>query len=94
MLLHDLLCLPKQNNMKNIYRKSSAPRIIFVSSVAHLWGKINFDTLNQPDGSWVPAQFRAYAQSKLANVLLAREIHKREENIKTYVAHPGISKIQ
>ena len=63
--------------------------MIFVSSVAHLWGQIDFNTILQPDGSWVPAQFRAYARSKLANVLFAREINRREKSIHTYVAHPG-----
>ena len=72
-----------------IFRKSESPRVIFVSSVAHFWGKINFLTLKKRDGSWVPAQFRAYAQSKLANVLFARELNRREQKISTFVAHPG-----
>lgn len=57
--------------------KHSAPsRVINVSSTVHAMGKIKFDDLNG-DKDYHPV--RAYAQSKLANVLFTRELAKRTE---------------
>ncbi|MEQ2168428.1 hypothetical protein GOODEAATRI_014324, partial [Goodea atripinnis] len=57
--------------------KHSAPsRVINVSSTVHAMGKIQFDDLNG-DKDYHPV--RAYAQSKLANVLFTRELAKRTE---------------
>lgn len=57
--------------------KHSAPsRVINLSSAAHLFGKIHFDDLK---GEKDYHHFRAYAQSKLANVLFTRELAKRTE---------------
>ena len=55
--------------------KSSAPaRIINVSSKAHEFGKMHWDDLNMRK-NYIPTW--AYWQSKLANVLFARELSKR-----------------
>lgn len=60
--------------------KHSAPsRIINLSSAAHAMGKIQFDDLSS-EKSYHPV--RAYAQSKLANVLFTRELAKRTESRK------------
>lgn len=57
--------------------KHSAPsRVINVSSSVHAMGKIQFDDLNG-EKNYHPV--RAYAQSKLANVLFTRELAKRTE---------------
>lgn len=57
--------------------KHSAPsRVINVSSAAHAMGKIRFDDLSG-EKDYHPV--RAYAQSKLANVLFTRELAKRTE---------------
>lgn len=57
--------------------KHSAPsRVINVSSAAHAMGKIQFDDLSG-EKDYHPV--RAYAQSKLANVLFTRELAKRTE---------------
>lgn len=57
--------------------KHSAPsRVINLSSTVHAMGKIQFDDLNG-DKSYHPV--RAYAQSKLANVLFTIELAKRTE---------------
>lgn len=57
--------------------KHSAPsRVINLSSAAHIFGKIHFDDLK---GEKDYHHFRAYAQSKLANVLFTRELAKRTE---------------
>ncbi|XP_076801463.1 retinol dehydrogenase 12-like isoform X1 [Clavelina lepadiformis] len=75
----------------DLLRRSGSARVVFVSSVAHLWGNIDFGTLHELDGCSVRSQFQAYSRSKLANVLFAKELHRREKNnrITTYVAHPG-----
>lgn len=59
--------------------KHSAPsRVINVSSSAHNLGKIHFEDLNG-EKSYHPV--KAYAQSKLANVLFTRELAKRTEGM-------------
>ncbi|XP_028288472.1 retinol dehydrogenase 12 [Parambassis ranga] len=70
--------------------KHSAPsRIINLSSVAHTMGKIQFDDLNG-EKDYHPV--RAYAQSKLANVLFTRELAKRTEvlGVMAYSVDPGM----
>ncbi|KAM9839678.1 retinol dehydrogenase 12-like [Aulostomus maculatus] len=70
--------------------KHSAPsRVINVSSVVHAMGKIQFDDLNG-EKNYHPV--RAYAQSKLANVLFTRELAKRTEvlGVMAYAVDPGI----
>uniref|UniRef100_A0A3Q2YVI3 Si:dkey-73n8.3 n=1 Tax=Hippocampus comes TaxID=109280 RepID=A0A3Q2YVI3_HIPCM len=59
--------------------KHSAPsRVITLSSIAHIMGRIQFDDL-AVENNYHPA--RAYAQSKLANVLFTRELAKRTEGM-------------
>jgi NAD(P)-dependent dehydrogenase (short-subunit alcohol dehydrogenase family) len=50
---------------------------------------INWDTLEQGSASGITADM-AYAQSKLANVLFARELQKRHPNLIVSVNHPGL----
>lgn len=69
--------------------KASAPaRIINVSSVGHKWGHINRDDL-QSEKSY--SRFKAYSQSKLANVLFTRELAKRLNGtgVLANSLHPG-----
>ncbi|TNN63823.1 Retinol dehydrogenase 11 [Liparis tanakae] len=69
--------------------KHSAPsRVINLSSLAHTMGKIQFDDLSGEKG-YHPA--RAYAQSKLANILFTRELAKRIEahGVMAYSVDPG-----
>ncbi|XP_013863887.1 uncharacterized protein si:dkey-73n8.3, partial [Austrofundulus limnaeus] len=69
--------------------KHSAPsRVINVSSSAHAMGKIQFDDLNG-EKNYHPV--RAYAQSKLANVLFTRELAKRTEahGVMAFSVDPG-----
>ncbi|XP_043961256.1 retinol dehydrogenase 11-like isoform X1 [Gambusia affinis] len=70
--------------------KHSAPsRVINVSSTVHAMGKIQFDDLNG-DKDYHPV--RAYAQSKLANVLFTRELAKRTEalGVMAFSVDPGM----
>lgn len=71
--------------------KHSAPsRVINLSSAAHSMGKIQFDDLSG-EKNYHPV--RAYAQSKLANVLFTRELAKRTEGrvcvlrLRSYIVH-------
>ncbi|KAF3836023.1 hypothetical protein F7725_028581, partial [Dissostichus mawsoni] len=68
--------------------KHSAPsRVINLSSLAHNMGKIQFDDLSG-DRAYHPV--RAYAQSKLANVLFTSELAKRTEGVMAYSVDPGM----
>ena len=64
-------------------------RIINVSSIAHRRGKIDFDDINYNHRSY--NSFGAYGQSKLANILFTKELHKKvvDHGITAYAVHPG-----
>ena len=63
-------------------------RIVNVASGAHKTGKIHFDDINLHKGFNV---FKAYSQSKLANVLFTRELARRVKGrgITVNCCHPG-----
>ncbi|GIH73744.1 oxidoreductase [Planobispora longispora] len=62
-------------------------RVVTVSSDAHAVGRIDFDDLGLERGY---GRFSAYGRSKLANLLFARELHRRAEGRLLSVAvHPG-----
>jgi NAD(P)-dependent dehydrogenase (short-subunit alcohol dehydrogenase family) len=69
---------------------AAAPRVVTVSSGAHRIGKINFDDLQSEHGynNW-----RAYGQSKLANLMFCFELARRAEQaaspLRSLAAHPG-----
>jgi NAD(P)-dependent dehydrogenase (short-subunit alcohol dehydrogenase family) len=69
-----------------------APRVVTVASIAHLGGDAGVIDGN-PKASYDPS--KDYAQSKLANVLFARELHKRtsaaSSTLTSVGAHPGVS---
>jgi NAD(P)-dependent dehydrogenase (short-subunit alcohol dehydrogenase family) len=73
-LLHDAL------------RRSPAPRVVNVSSMAHRSGRIAWD---DPELSHGFRPLRAYAQSKLAQVLFTRELARREPGYVVTAVHPG-----
>uniref|UniRef100_A0A8C9C9H1 Dehydrogenase/reductase 13 n=1 Tax=Phocoena sinus TaxID=42100 RepID=A0A8C9C9H1_PHOSS len=71
--------------------KTCAPsRVVVVSSAAHSRGRLDFTRLDCPVVGW-RQELRAYADSKLANVLFARELATQLEGtgITCYAAHPG-----
>ncbi len=67
-----------------------SPRVVVVSSAAHKPGKINFDDL-QSERSYGP--WKAYSQSKLANLLFVAELDRRAKaaglGLVAAAAHPG-----
>src|SRR5215216_1528127 len=65
-------------------------RVVTLSSTAHKTGRIAFDNLN---GDRHYFRWRAYGQSKLANLLftleLDRRLRARGSTVKSLAAHPG-----
>ena len=67
--------------------RADDPRVVTVSSFAHAIGKLDFDDLM---GESRYGRWRAYAQSKLANLLFTAELDRRAAGRLTSVAaHPG-----
>ena len=67
-------------------------RVVTVASIAHKFGRIDFDNLMMERGYDAS---RSYTRSKLANLLFAMELHRRLEKadskIKSVACHPGYS---
>jgi NAD(P)-dependent dehydrogenase (short-subunit alcohol dehydrogenase family) len=67
-------------------------RVVTVSSMAHLNGRIDFDDLQREDGY---SRYAAYSQSKLSNALFGRELQRRLSaagaSTISVIAHPGLS---
>jgi NAD(P)-dependent dehydrogenase (short-subunit alcohol dehydrogenase family) len=83
--------------LKNNLINENGGRIIIVASRAHkrtTKNGINFDDLNWERGYH---KMHAYGQSKLANVLFAKELDRRMKaqgkNITAVSLHPGVGKI-
>lgn len=70
-----------------LLKKSPEPRVVTVSSVAHLGGRIEFDNLN---GERHFDAYHAYANSKLANAIFAKELARREPWLCSNSLHPGV----
>jgi NAD(P)-dependent dehydrogenase (short-subunit alcohol dehydrogenase family) len=77
--------------LSNLLLEHVTGRVVTVSSTAHRMGSIDFDDLNwerKPYRAW-----RAYAQSKLANMLFTSELQRRltanDSDVLANAAHPG-----
>jgi len=72
----------------DLLKKSAPARIINVSSAAHRIGQIHFDDL-QLTKDFTP--FKAYSQSKLANILFTYELAERLNDtlVTVNALHPG-----
>ncbi|MBZ9749314.1 SDR family NAD(P)-dependent oxidoreductase [Deinococcus sp. HMF7604] len=70
-----------------LLRQSAAPRVVTVASAAHAFGRLRLDDpeFRRGYGGWA-----AYAQSKLANILFARELSRREPGLLSSSVHPGM----
>ena len=62
------------NLLLDLLKKSVPSRIINVSSMVHAQGQIHLDDIHLKHNY---APFKAYCQSKLANVLFTKELHRR-----------------
>jgi NAD(P)-dependent dehydrogenase (short-subunit alcohol dehydrogenase family) len=70
--------------------KAGAPsRVIMVSALLHLKGRIFFEDINLRHNY---SAIMGYCQSKLANILFAKEFNKRweQKGIKAVSLHPGV----
>ena len=69
----------------DLIKKSAPARIITVSSMAHSWGSINLEDINSEKSY---DKSKAYAQSKLANVLFSHTLAKKLEG--EHFTHPKV----
>ena len=71
--------------------RAEAPRVVNVASNAHKFGSMRWDDLNWEHGRY--SRWRAYGQTKLANLLFSSELQRRAIAAATPVvvatAHPG-----
>ena len=78
-----------------LLRSATAPRVVSVASQAYRSGKIEFDNL-QSERSY--NGFKAYAQSKLAQVMFALQLQRRCDkagwSLISNAAHPGWAKTE
>ncbi|HYK82594.1 MAG TPA: SDR family oxidoreductase [Gemmatimonadales bacterium] len=68
-------------------RRAPEPRVVNVSSGAHVGAHIRWDDLERERNF---RGYSAYAQSKLAQVLFTRELARREPRIAVTAVHPGV----
>lgn len=78
----------------DILKQTPASRVVSVSSIAHKSGKIHFSNLLFAHGKgYTP--YKAYSQSKLANLLFSQGLQSYFEKNKidcmALTAHPGVS---
>lgn len=80
------------NLLYNRLRKSESSRIITLSSIAHKFGKINTEKINDKK-AYIP--FARYSETKLACLMFSYDLNRRliEKDIKiiSASAHPGVS---
>ena len=76
-----------------LLRAAPSPRVVTISAMAARGGQIHFDDLHFARGY---SPMRAYSQSKLANLIFARELNRRSREagwgVLSNAAHPGMSK--
>jgi len=77
------------NGLLDLLRRSQPARVVIVSSNAHYSGSIRFDDLQANRGY---SGWKAYTQSKLANVLFAAELDRRvrADEVTVNSLHPGV----
>ncbi|MFD4640575.1 oxidoreductase [Lentzea sp. NPDC058436] len=70
-------------------RQRPGARVVTVSSLAHHYGYMDFA---DPNFDRRPYTLRgSYGQSKLANILFARELERRAPDVTSIAAHPGLT---
>jgi len=77
--------------LTNLLLPRIADRVVTVASGAHRFGSIRLDDLNWEHGGY--HRWRAYGQSKLANLLFTSELQRRLDatgsSVRAVAAHPG-----
>jgi NAD(P)-dependent dehydrogenase (short-subunit alcohol dehydrogenase family) len=80
--------------LTNLLLPRIADRVVTVSSTAHWFGRIGLDDLNWERRRY--SRWRAYGQSKLANLLFTLELQRRLTDagspVRAYAAHPGYAR--
>ncbi len=81
------------NLLADLLMKSAPARVVVVSSGAHKAGKLHFEDIHLKKGY---STFKAYSQSKLANVLFAYELADRLKGsgVTVNCLHPGAAATQ
>lgn len=76
------------NLLSPVLVNSAPSRVINVSSLAHNHNSFSLDNLNAEKGY---RDFLIYGNSKIANILFAKEFAKRfkDKNVKSVALHPG-----
>ncbi|XP_070587451.1 dehydrogenase/reductase SDR family member 13-like [Erythrolamprus reginae] len=76
-------------------KRCTPSRVIILSSRVHAYGEMDFRTVHKPAEGWWKT-LRSYCNSKLANLLHAREFSNRLEgtNVTCYAVHPGSVKTE
>ncbi len=79
------------NLLLDLLKKADSARIVSVASGSHYQGKIDFESFRKDKGYFI---MKAYAQSKLANVLFTAELAERLNGtrITANCLHPGFVK--
>lgn len=79
------------NELLPLVQKSDYARIVNVASGSHYQGKVDFESFTKEKGYFI---MKAYAQSKLANVLFTYELAERLKGTHVTVncLHPGFVK--
>ncbi|MEM6460276.1 MAG: SDR family oxidoreductase [Pseudomonadota bacterium] len=87
--LNHLAYFELSRQLLDLMRKSAPARIINVASQLHEKGEINFADIGLSKGY---APIKAYAQSKLANVMFTFELARRlsDDGITVNALHPGM----
>jgi len=79
--------------LTNLLLGKITDRVVTVSSVAHVIGRISLKDLNWKSRPYLA--WPAYGQSKLANLLFTKELQRRltaaGSSVKAHTAHPGYS---
>ena len=70
-------------------QRAGGARVVSVSSAGHRFSPVDFDDINFERRAYDP--FKAYGQSKTANILFAAALDRRgkEEGIRAFALHPG-----
>jgi len=69
-------------------RRGSDPIVVTVASLAHRRARLDFDNLQ---GEKHYSAWGAYSLSKLANLMFAQELRRRQTQVGSVAVHPGVS---